>query len=58
MQGIERYRLAVGSKAHELISKGDKAQKAAASPEEREKIRKRKRTSVYDSKSSSFQKIR
>ena len=36
---IERYRLAVGSKAHELISKGDKAQKAAASPEEREKIR-------------------
>ena len=36
---IERYRLAVGSKAHELIIKGDKAQKEAASPEEREKIR-------------------
>ena len=36
---IERYRLAVGSKAHALIIKGDKAQQAAGTPEEKEKIR-------------------
>ena len=32
---IERYRLAVGSKAHALIIKGDKAQQAAGTPEEK-----------------------
>ena len=36
---IERYRLAVGSKAHALIIKGDKAQQAVGTPEEKEKIR-------------------
>ena len=36
---IERYRLAVGSKAHALIIKGVKAQQAAGTPEEKEKIR-------------------
>ena len=38
---IERYRLAVGSKAHELIIKGDKAQKESCFTRGREKIVKR-----------------